>query len=425
MPGVEEFDVVIVGAGPAGMAAAWAATRRRGCRVAVLDDNPAAGGQIWRGGSGAGSVWFERFAACGATLVAGRRVVAGRADERTLVTDAGRIRFSQLILATGARELFLPFPGWTLPGVMGAGGLQAMVKGGLPVRGRRVVVAGSGPLLLAVAASLAVDAGAEVAVIAEQSPARRVRSFGTRLWRDPGKLAQALALRWSLRGTPYRTDAWPVRAIGERSVLAAVDLLVEGTVHRVECDYLACGFGLIPNSELAALLDCALDARGFVRVDSHQQTSQPGVFCAGEPTGVGGVELALIEGQIAGCAASGEAPGAKLLEEQAKLSRWRAALEEAFSLRPELARLAAEDTVVCRCEEVRFGELAAHHSWRTAKLQTRCGMGPCQGRVCGPAVERLFGWRGAASSIRPPVFPATAAALSRFLPNCDNHVTNK
>ena len=202
-------NVLVVGAGPAGMASAWAATQNRGGRsvVAVLDDNPAAGGQIWRGEST--GVWFGRFRSCGAELLSGTRLLA-RIGPQRLLTEAGEIGFEQLIFATGARERFLPFPGWTLPGVMGAGGLQAMAKGGMPIEGKRVVVAGTGPLLLAVAAYLK-QQGARVLHIAEQTPFHKLRLFGHALLGEPAKLAQGAGLGWTLAGTPFRTSSWPVR----------------------------------------------------------------------------------------------------------------------------------------------------------------------------------------------------------------------
>src|SRR6185369_12324767 len=146
-------DVLVVGAGPAGMAAAWRAAQS-GLRVCIVDDNPAAGGQIWRGGPPEAQVWFERIRSVDVELASGARVFQQSSPGTLLAeTNSGDCEASckSLRLAPGARERFLPFPGWTLPNVMGAGGLQALVKTGLPIEGKRVVVAGSGPLLLAVA----------------------------------------------------------------------------------------------------------------------------------------------------------------------------------------------------------------------------------------------------------------------------------
>jgi NADPH-dependent 2,4-dienoyl-CoA reductase/sulfur reductase-like enzyme len=169
--------IVIVGAGPAGIAAAVRA-RECGKQVTVLDDNATAGGQIWRGSQG--SRWITRFQQSGAMLRCGVRVISGDPQRRTLqvetVAGASEISWEALILATGARELFLPFPGWTLPNVMGVGGLQALVKSGLPVEGKRVVVAGSGPLLLATA-SLLRRHQAIVPLVAEQASWSRLFQF--------------------------------------------------------------------------------------------------------------------------------------------------------------------------------------------------------------------------------------------------------
>jgi NADPH-dependent 2,4-dienoyl-CoA reductase/sulfur reductase-like enzyme len=317
------------------------------------------------------------------------------------------LRYQRLVLATGARELFLPFPGWCLPGVMGAGGLQALVKSGLPVADKKVVVAGSGPLLLAVAGYL-VKNGAEVRVIAEQAPRSRLRRFALGLWAQPGKLVQAAALRFRLRHVRYAAGTWPALADGEREVRAVT--LTDGRRTWTEaCDYLACGFGLVPNLELPALLGC--DVRGGqVSVDVGQQTSLVNVFAAGEATGIGGLDLSLIEGQIAGHAAAGQLDrAAALFGQRRRAQRFADALQRTFALRDELRHLARPETIVCRCEDVALAKVAQHGSWTEAKLQTRCGMGPCQGRICGPALEVLFGWQR--ESVRPPLFPTELANL--------------
>jgi NADPH-dependent 2,4-dienoyl-CoA reductase/sulfur reductase-like enzyme len=171
------------------------------------------------------------------------------------------------------------------------------------------------------------------------------------------------------------------------------------------CDYLACGFGLVPNIELASVLGCET-RNGAVEVDQWQQTNVPGVYAAGEATGIGGLDLSLVEGQIAGYAAAGKTGDAEtLLRARGRALRFQQAMEQAFSLREELRQLPDAGSLVCRCEDVPFRKLQGHESWRSAKLQTRCGMGPCQGRICGPAVEFLFGWQF--GSVRPPIFPTS------------------
>src|SRR5829696_2739533 len=406
-------DVLVVGAGPAGMAAAYRAAQS-GERVTVVDDNVAAGGQIWRGeqakpASREAQAWFERIRSVDIQLISGARVFQQpRAGTLLAETPEGicELSYTSLVLATGARERFLPFPGWTLPNVMGAGGLQALVKTGLEIEGKRVVVAGSGPLLLAVGAYLR-GRGADVLLIAEQASSARLARFGLG---SIGKMSQALSLRRQLKGVRYLNGCWAVTAHGEEK-LESVTLFRAGKRWQVPCDYLACGFHLVPNVELAELLGCVVE-NGCVRVDEFQQTTVAQVYSAGESTGIGGLELSLVEGEIAGLAVAGKLEAArKLFPVREKQRRFAELLNRTFELRNELKQLVEPETIVCRCEDVTFERLRAHDSWRSAKLQTRCGMGPCQGRVCGSAVEFLFGW--GAESVRPPVLPVRIESLIR------------
>ena len=401
-------DLLVVGAGPAGLAAAWRAAQS-GLRVSVVDDNPAVGGQIWRGGPPEAQVWIERIRSANVQVINGARVFQPSAPGMLLAeTSSGvcELNYSSVVLATGARERFLPFPGWTLPNVMGAGGLQALVKTGLPIEGKRVVVAGSGPLLLAVAAYLR-GRGADVLLIAEQASSVQLLRFAAGLF---SKRSQAFDLSRQLKNVPYRSRCWVAEAHGEEK-LEGVTLARGGKRWRVDCDYLACGFHLVPNVELAELLACEVNA-GSVSVDEFQQTTVANVYSAGEATGIGGLELSLVEGEIAGLAAAGKHEAARtLFPARAKQRKFADLLNRTFALRDELKQLARPETIVCRCEDVTFERLRAHHSWRAAKLQTRCGMGPCQGRVCGSAVEFLFGWR--AESVRPPVLPVRIDSLIR------------
>ena len=408
------FDVAIVGAGPAGIAAALAAADS-GRNVGLIDDNPAAGGQIWRvahdsARPSASSIWFDRLNKSAVQIVRGARVfhaakgyLAAESDDR-----AFQISYGKLILATGARELFLPFPGWTLPNVMGAGGLQALVKSGLDISGKRIVIAGTGPLLLAVAA-YARKSGAKVIGICEQTTRSRMARFGLQMMLVPGKAAEALRFAYYLRGIPHWTDCWPVAAFGNRRV-ESVRISHRGQTSEIECDHLACGFHLIPNVELPRMCGCHL-RENFVQVDEYQQTSVAGIFCAGEPTGIGGLELALVEGEIAGYAATNWEDRAKhLFAKRSRFQKIVRILQGAFPLRSELKNLARPDTLVCRCEDVPHERLCEHASWRAAKLHARCGMGPCQGRVCVPAVEFLFGWQ--IDAVRPPLFPVRCSSLA-------------
>jgi NADPH-dependent 2,4-dienoyl-CoA reductase/sulfur reductase-like enzyme len=283
-----------------------------------------------------------------------------------------------------------------------------LAKSGLPVAGKRVVVAGSGPLLLAVAKYMK-DHGAVVPLISEQADGTSVNRFGLGLLRHPSKLAQAVALRASLAGVKYLTSCWPVSAAGTEH-LESVTLTRGGKMWTERCDYLACGFGLIPNLELPLLFGCRMNQVG-VEVDDFQQSSVAGVYCAGEVTGIGGLDLSLVEGEIAGLAAAGKAESARaLFAARESHRRFAAALEQAFALRAELKSLPQPETLVCRCEDVPFGRVRQCSEWRDAKLHTRCGMGPCQGRVCGGALEFLLGWK--TESVRPPVFPARIETLT-------------
>lgn len=418
----DAFDILVVGAGPAGIAAAVTAAEC-GVRVGVVDDNPAPGGQIWRSGAhlpATAQRWKARFEAARVTHLQGWRIVdcpepgvaraqsnGAEISHHSSAHDERDLHYDRLILATGARERFLPFPGWTLPNVMGAGGLDAMVRGGLPVAGKRVVVAGTGPLLLAVAAHLAAG-GAKICAICEQASFGQMAPLMLRVLGQPGKLLQGASYRWATKTSRYLTRCWPVEAQGDQQ-LRSVILQRDGKKWCVECDYLACGFHLVPNTELAALLGCELES-GFVVTDEWMRTSLPGIWCAGEPSGIGGVELSLLEGEIAGLAAVGKTDAARRLSagRRGGLAFVRA-LERACRLNPNLRELPRPETIVCRCEDVPLGALLGRPNWRDAKLHTRCGMGPCQGRICGGAAEFLFGWH--ADSVRPPVFPALVSSF--------------
>ena len=423
----QSFDILVIGGGPAGIAAAIRAAES-GANAGIVDDNAALGGQIWRrarteGVAEPAAEWHQRLQTTNASVLCGTRVFDQPEPGLLLAerdNDMLQLGYRKLVLATGARERFLPFPGWTLPNVMGAGGLQAMVKAGLPIRGKRVIVAGTGPLLLAVAAYLR-SHGAEIPILCEQTSWSKLARFGLTLLADRQKAAQARQLKRDLAGVPFAANAWPVAAHGHTAV-QSVTIMRNGRSEEIACDYLACGFHLVPNTELAVLLGCQLRG-GFVHVDGLQRTTLPNVFCAGEPTSIGGLELSLIEGEIAGLAASDRVPEAqRLFADRKKWARFARRLDRTFSLRNELRGLASPDTIVCRCEDVPHSRLREHGSWRAAKLHTRCGMGPCQGRICGPATELLFGWNP--DSVRPPVFPVRVSSLATAARTSNSEHTN-
>ncbi|WP_310390180.1 FAD-dependent oxidoreductase [Roseateles sp.] len=410
-------DVIVVGAGPAGIAAIGPLLAA-GRRVIWVDQGMRPGGQIWR--AGLAQPWARQISAlqphAGLRCLFGHGVIAVeeasyRLRLQNLLEPAAAavlVQAPQILLALGARERHLPFPGWTLPGVSGAGGLQALIKSGWPIAGKRVVLAGSGPLLLA-AADSARAAGAQLTLVAEQAGRAALAGFAAKL--PLAKLGQAAGLAWRLRGSNYLTGSWVVRAMGSERLEAL--LMSDGRRQwELPCDALGTGFGLLPNTELAELLGCQI-AAGAIKVDASMQTSLTGVFAAGECAGIGGVDKALIEGRIAALAMLGRSAPATQRRQHARTTSFARALAEGFALRPELLQLADAKTLICRCEDVSLGELKEQRSWRDAKLQTRCGMGACQGRICGPICESLLGWPAiaAARSVRAPLQPAPLSKL--------------
>lgn len=425
MSGPRRHDVVVVGAGPAGLAAAVAASEL-GRSVLVLDQAPHAGGQLWRHRRGEVpspllTEMLRRLAARGGAIARQATVLDCPAPGELVVDFGGRIDripAPALVLATGAVERLLPFPGWTLPGVMGVGGLQALLKAGLSVRGQRVVIAGTGPLLLPVAAAV-VKGGGDLALIAEQAGRREVLRFAGRALTDPARLLQALRLRMSTFGTPYRPDSWAVAAHGDTR-LREVTVHTRGEERAIACDWLAAAAGLVPRTDLAELLGCAMTGGGSgggITVDDDQATTVPGIWAAGECCSVKGDTAGMAEGTIAGSMAADAAatipPRVRRIREAGR--RFGEMLETAFAPRPELLARVTPETILCRCEDVPAGAIDPGWSQRQAKLWTRVGMGSCQGAVCGPACAALHGW--SRNAVRPPLgsppLGAWAATLTR------------
>ena len=414
--------VVVVGAGPAGLAAARVASAA-GLDVLLLDAAPQPGGQVWRARQGVAAEPVERalarLAAARVRVLSGTRVVMAL-PERTLLIDgpdgARRLRWSRLILATGARERLLPFPGWTLPGVFGAGGLQALVKGGWPIRGRRVLVAGTGPLLLAAAATLRRE-GAQVVGLVEEASVGALARFAGTLAAHPRKAAQALRLGASLLGVPSIRGTRVVEAEGDGHVER---VLLEGEGGRarvVDCDALAAGWGLIPQTELAQSLGCELAPRfgtPAVAVDARQRTSVDGVLAVGECTGVAGAVAAQLQGEAAGRAVVGDLDGrsephARAARRLAREHAFAAAAAATFAPPADWAARLRDDTLVCRCEDVPWSALRDQADLRAAKLATRCGMGHCQGRLCHDTLAAVMHWPRL--PVRPPLTSAPLATL--------------
>ncbi len=294
--------------------------------------------------------------------------------------------------------------------MVGVGGAQALLKAGWDVRGKRVAIAGTGPLLLPVAAALA-RAGADLRMVAEQAPPERVREFAMSLWRTPRRLLQAAAYRASFLSTRYRWGTWVRRVVNVDGELH-VTYTTGRSTWAEPIDILCTAAGLVPSTELARLLGCEV-RDGCVAVDDEQQTTVPSIYAAGEPTGNTGMEAAVVEGRIAGLTAAGQGGSGAVGQLKAERAAHRAFAERAaaaFRLRPELRERVEPGTIVCRCEDVPMSALHAEWTPRQAKIVTRAGMGSCQGRVCGPALEHLFGT--GRDTVRMPVVPTTVGVLA-------------
>jgi NADPH-dependent 2,4-dienoyl-CoA reductase/sulfur reductase-like enzyme len=399
-----EAEVTVVGAGPAGIAAACTAAET-GSKVLLLDESFSPGGQIWRrgvkGSPAAAKRWLDRLKESGAYRIDAASVV-DIGPENELVVDCNgsrlEVKANTLILATGSRELFLPFPGWTLPGVVGIGAAQALLKAGLSIRNVPTIVAGTGPLILPVASALSA-AGACLDLVADQVPGRDLMRFAASLWRHPRKAFEASRYRLRFLGCSFLAGVWVVRADGDDR-LREVELTDGTRTWKQRCELLCCSYGLVPNVELPNRSGCRIE-QGRVLVDDNQQTSVEGVLCAGEVTGIGGVDLALIEGQIAGLSVTGRETPPGLIARRDRLEQFAKQLSSTFALRSELKQRLMPTTTICRCEDVEWSQIDPEWNFRQAKLYTRVGMGPCQSRVCGPALSYLCDWEP--GSIRPPV----------------------
>ncbi|NKZ05519.1 NAD(P)/FAD-dependent oxidoreductase [Actinomadura latina] len=453
--------VVIIGAGPAGLGAAVGALRA-GARVTLLDTADDPGGQyhrmppdayatahpgrLHRGRRGferrrghvlghphcawwpRSTVWAIERRDRGAPHVhVLRGETDGAARERHVLRPDG------LVLAPGAHDRVLPFPGWELPGVYTAGAAQALAKGEHLIVGDRVLIAGSGPFLLPVAASL-LAAGSTVQAVLEANPAATMaRGWLHRPWElaaQPGKgaeLAGYLGLLARHR-VPYRTGRAVVEARGAGRVEEAVTArlrpdwsVVPGTERTLAVDAVCVTHGFSPQLELPVAAGCRLRDGAFVEVDGDQLTTATDVHAAGEITGIAGAQAAATEGLLAGWIAGGGSPAAAEL----RPVRRRRDRARAFA-----ARLAAAHpigaawrgwlhpgTIVCRCEETTYGTLLraaadpARDSPHAVKLATRAGLGPCQARICGPTVAELLS-RGAAHH-RPVAQPIRLGELAR------------
>lgn len=408
--------IVIIGAGPAGLAAAKAIVKAGG-RATILDASPRSGGQYWRhrdevSGYKAGraqpylqglvgnpalefingaSVWSAETTSNGYKINFLRNGV-----ETSLVAQ-------KLIIATGAYDRSLPYPGWNQVGAMTPGGAQALLKGHGVVAGKAAIVAGTGPFLLPVATALA-KAGARVKVYEAQSPLRWALS-PVALVLNPSKFFELIHYMRQL--VKYRIPILFGCAVTSYQDGVAQVSKVSSSLSRKSspsvansCDLLAVGWGFTPDLSIGGALGCSqeLTADGTVvfAVDAKQQSSQKNIWIAGEATGIGGADLALAEGEIAGLSAMGAAIPNRLRFKKFSKSNFARALQRSYPVGSGWQQWLTPETLICRCEEVTCQEILdsvsqlAADDVRTAKLFTRAGMGLCQGRICARAVSELI-----------------------------------
>jgi glycine/D-amino acid oxidase-like deaminating enzyme/bacterioferritin-associated ferredoxin len=445
-----DCDVLVVGAGPAGLSAAIAAAEA-GCGVTVLDERDAPGGQYLKPLAAShahaapdrqfrqGAELRQRALSAGVCFRFGATVWGGFAPEEiAALVDGANIVFRprRLVIAAGSHERPVPIPGWTLPGVMTTGCLQTLARANRVAPGRRVVIAGNGPLNLQLACEL-VEGGVQVAAVLEAAP-----NPGFAGLRQALRLAAAAPdLAWDgarylavLRraGVPVMWGTRPLAAEGEGRFTALLAATPRGDL-RIEADALALNLGFQPETGLARALGCAhrfVDS-GLGRLetvtDGDGRTSLPAVFAVGDGARIGGARIALARGRLAGLAAARDLrPGlpedAGTRQALSRAEAFQDALWRFFAVPEFDAKAIADETLVCRCEEVSAGTLraavaAGATSLGAAKKATRAGMGRCQGRMCGATVARLVGageeagWAAPRAPLKP--VPALALAMER------------
>ncbi|MEX1077872.1 MAG: FAD-dependent oxidoreductase [Homoserinimonas sp.] len=435
------LDVLIVGGGPAGMAAASTAAAA-GLKTALIDERPTLGGQVYKQPGPGMLVTNPR--AMGAQYLAGRRLIdeVEQSDAeiilRASVVDiepaphgwtamvhreglsVELIHAVRVIVAAGANDRPVVFPGWTLPGVITAGGLQTLAKTQAVVPGERIVFAGSGPVALAFPAQLA-GYGANIVTALESGPPPAVTDLAKLGMAVPGNiglLVDAAKYRASLLAhrIPLKYGRIVVRAEGtrklERVVHAAVDRdwrIVPGTEETVDADVLCIGYGFAPSTELLSLIGCAFDSDEnlggpVVRRDSWCRTDVVGIYAAGDGAGVEGSAVSADEGRLAAIAVARDAHvlterdarerASRLLTKVGRRRILTSAAERMYSVGEGIFELATADTIVCRCEGVSFTEIerAIEQAPDVSAVKglTRAGMGPCQGRMCGRHIASMI-----------------------------------
>jgi NADPH-dependent 2,4-dienoyl-CoA reductase/sulfur reductase-like enzyme len=456
------YDVAVIGAGPAGLAAG-AVTARAGLATVLLDENPGPGGQVYRSITSTplrgprvldadywrGLELVRELDSSGARLISGAVVWSVTRDLEIGISLAGGARMisaRRIILATGALERPFPIPGWTLPGVMTAGAAQTLLKSSGLVPKGRVVLAGSGPLLSLLAAQL-IDAGSTLDAILDTTPRRNTLRALPHL---PGfllspYLAKGLALLSRVRRkVRIVRGVTRLAALGQDKV-REVAFVAAGRETTLPVDHLLLHQGVVPNVNLAMSLgiEHRWDSVQFCWtpvLDDFGATSIPGIAIAGDGAGIGGAWVAEERGRLAALQAvdalTSDTTSLALPSEQhirQTLHRHeigRAFLDALYEPAPQFRMPADHGTIVCRCEEVTAGQIRETVALgcegpNQMKSFLRCGMGPCQGRLCGLTVtEMIAAARGVPPGavgyyrLRPPVKPITLAELAN-LPKTD------
>lgn len=408
--------IIVIGAGPAGLAAAEAASRN-GTDVALIDSAPRKGGQYWRHQtsvkgyrSNRADILFAKIEnASSITHISEATVWSIERDGNLFRVnylqggEEGSLTAEKLILATGAYDRSLPFPGWDKPGSMTPGAAQSLLKGHGVLAGKRVIVAGTGPFLLPVATGLA-ESGAEIVGLYDAHSPLRWALSPHALLLNPSKFLELiyyvrLLKRFNVRPqfrravSTFSDGSATVSRVNSRFKFMAK----KDKSHLV--DVVAVGWGFLPDLSLGGIVGCAqrvdTDGTTIFSVDDAQRSSVENVWIAGEATGIGGADLSLIEGEIAGLNASGQRVSLVLRFNRMRKQIFADALKRSYPIRDGWQRWSEDTTTICRCEEVKMGEiresvseLGAKDS-RTAKLFTRAGMGLCQGRVCSRNISEI------------------------------------